>query len=200
MEPAIGHREGRLGYHAWKRYTEFGSCERLRRRARQPYLGLVRKLPNRPLIEYNFGLQPSSHTICCGGDRCRTHPRAIFHGGAVSRRTRPSSGRGGGGICCGVWWHCRGGDGNRHGAKHDRARSEGIGAGGTLGAGPAAGGRDASRRFSRACPRESGGPDIAPGSRGVGRTDNAGGSGIAVAVDLQERTDLAEALHSRATR
>ena len=35
MEPAIGHREGRLGYHAWKRYTEFGSCERLRRKARQ---------------------------------------------------------------------------------------------------------------------------------------------------------------------
>jgi hypothetical protein len=35
MEPAIGHREGRLGYHAWKRYTEFGSCDRLRRKARQ---------------------------------------------------------------------------------------------------------------------------------------------------------------------
>jgi len=31
--PAIGHREGRLGYHAWKRCTEFGSCERLRRKA-----------------------------------------------------------------------------------------------------------------------------------------------------------------------
>jgi hypothetical protein len=38
MEPAIGHREGRLGYHAWKRYTEFGSCYCLRRKARQPYL------------------------------------------------------------------------------------------------------------------------------------------------------------------
>jgi hypothetical protein len=35
MGPAIGHREGRLGYHAWKRYTEFGSGERLRRKARQ---------------------------------------------------------------------------------------------------------------------------------------------------------------------
>jgi hypothetical protein len=38
MGPAIGHREGRLGYHARKRYTEFGSCERLRRKARQSYL------------------------------------------------------------------------------------------------------------------------------------------------------------------
>src|ERR1700738_1312620 len=50
MEPAIGHREGRLGYHAWKRYTEFGSCERLRRKAWQldlktrPYIGLRRAL------------------------------------------------------------------------------------------------------------------------------------------------------------
>src|ERR1700730_10263264 len=35
MEPAIGHREGRLGYHARKRYTKFGSCERLRRKAWQ---------------------------------------------------------------------------------------------------------------------------------------------------------------------
>jgi hypothetical protein len=35
MEPAIGHREGRLGYHAWKRCTEFGSCERLRGKAWQ---------------------------------------------------------------------------------------------------------------------------------------------------------------------
>ena len=38
MEPAIGHREGRLGYHARKRYTKFGSCYCLRRKARQPYL------------------------------------------------------------------------------------------------------------------------------------------------------------------
>ena len=50
MEPAIGHREGRLGYHAWKRYTEFGSCERLRRKAWQldlktrPPIGLRRGL------------------------------------------------------------------------------------------------------------------------------------------------------------
>jgi hypothetical protein len=41
----------------------------------------------------------------------------------------PSSGRGGGGVCCGLWWHCRGGDGDRHGAEHDRAGSEGLGAG-----------------------------------------------------------------------
>ena len=30
--------KGGLGYHAWKRYTEFGSCYCLRRKARQPYL------------------------------------------------------------------------------------------------------------------------------------------------------------------
>jgi hypothetical protein len=35
MEPAIGHREGRLGYDARKRYTKFGSCYCLRRKARQ---------------------------------------------------------------------------------------------------------------------------------------------------------------------
>src|SRR5882724_6000663 len=48
-------------------------------------------------------------------------------------------------------------------------------------------GRGASRRFARACPRESGGPDATPRSRGVGRTNDTRGSGIAVAVDLQER-------------
>src|SRR5208282_101807 len=48
-------------------------------------------------------------------------------------------------------------------------------------------GRDASRRLSRACPRESGGPDIGRRSRGAGRTVDAGGSAIAVAVDLQKR-------------
>src|ERR1700674_2035309 len=31
-------------------------------------------------------------------------------------------------------------------------------------------GRGASRRFARACPREGGGPDLARGSRGAGRT------------------------------
>ena len=46
----VPHREGRLGYHAWKRHTEFGSCERLRRKARQldletrPRIGLRRGL------------------------------------------------------------------------------------------------------------------------------------------------------------
>src|SRR4029077_10893451 len=48
MEPPISNREGRLGYHAWKRCTEFGSCERLRRKAWQldlktrPPIGLRR--------------------------------------------------------------------------------------------------------------------------------------------------------------
>src|SRR6266446_2066679 len=48
-------------------------------------------------------------------------------------------------------------------------------------------GRGASRRFARACPRESGGPDATPRSRGVGRTNDTRGSAIAVAVDRQER-------------
>src|SRR4029077_10816008 len=48
-------------------------------------------------------------------------------------------------------------------------------------------GQGASRRFARACPREGGGPDATPRSRGVGRTNDPRGSGIAVAVDLQER-------------
>src|SRR5439155_18499837 len=48
-------------------------------------------------------------------------------------------------------------------------------------------GRGASRRFARACPRESGGPVPAGGSRGAGRTNDPRGSGIAVAVDLPER-------------
>src|SRR6516162_5227729 len=87
-----------------------------------------------------MGLQPVEHTICCGSDRCRTHPGAVFHSSAVSRRTGPSSGRGGGGVCCGLWWHCRGGDGNRHGAEYARAGSEGIGAGRTIAADSASGG------------------------------------------------------------
>jgi hypothetical protein len=49
------------------------------------YLGLVRKLPNRPLIELDMGSQPVSDTICCSGDRYRTHQRAVFGGGPVSR-------------------------------------------------------------------------------------------------------------------
>jgi hypothetical protein len=40
LGPALTHREGRLGYHAWKQHTEFRSCERLRRKARQQLLGL----------------------------------------------------------------------------------------------------------------------------------------------------------------
>jgi hypothetical protein len=48
-------------------------------------LGLDRKLSNRLLIELDMGLQPTFHTIYCGGDRYRTHSRAVFGGGAVSR-------------------------------------------------------------------------------------------------------------------
>src|SRR6266850_1257723 len=44
-----------------------------------------RKLSNRLLIELDMGLQPTFHTIYCGGDRYRTHSRAVFGGGAVSR-------------------------------------------------------------------------------------------------------------------
>src|SRR6516225_7503088 len=47
-------------------------------------LGLVRKLPNRPLIELDMGSQSVSDTICCSGDRYRTHQRAVFGGGPVS--------------------------------------------------------------------------------------------------------------------
>src|SRR6201981_949025 len=47
--------------------------------------------------------------------------------------------------------------------------------------------RGANQRFPRACPRESGGPDAAFRSRSPGRTDDPRGSGIAAAVDLQER-------------
>ena len=115
----------------------------------------------------NMGLQPSFHTIYCGGDRCRADPRAVFDGGALSRRTGPSSGRGGGGVCRGLWWHCRGGDGDRDGAEHDRAGSEGIGAGRAVGASSAAGGgtQTSDSQGSRdICSR---------GSRGAGRTDDA---------------------------
>jgi hypothetical protein len=48
------------------------------------YLGPVRKLSNRLLIELYMGLQPSFHTIYCGGDRYRTDPREVFGGGALS--------------------------------------------------------------------------------------------------------------------
>src|SRR5690348_4372301 len=60
-----------------------------------------------------------------------------------------SSGRGGGGVCGWLWWHCRGGNGNRHGAEHDRAGSEGIGAGRTIGAGSAAGSGTQTRDCQR---------------------------------------------------
>jgi hypothetical protein len=40
----------------------------------QSRLGPVRKLSNRLLIELGMGLQPSVHTIYCGGDRYRTYP------------------------------------------------------------------------------------------------------------------------------
>jgi hypothetical protein len=45
-----------------------------------------------------MGLRPFVHTIYCGGDRYRTHSRAVFGGRALSRRTGPSSGRGSRGI------------------------------------------------------------------------------------------------------
>ena len=48
-------------------------------------LGPVRKLPNRLLIESYMGLQPCLNTISCGGDRYRTHQRAVFGGSPVSR-------------------------------------------------------------------------------------------------------------------
>src|ERR1700730_19230530 len=45
----------------------------------------VRKLSNRPLIELDMGLRPFVHTIYCSGDRYRTHQRAVFDGGPLSR-------------------------------------------------------------------------------------------------------------------
>ena len=42
MQPAIGHREGRLGNNAGNRYSEFGGCYRLRRTAWQPAVGVRR--------------------------------------------------------------------------------------------------------------------------------------------------------------
>jgi hypothetical protein len=152
------------------------------------------------LIEYNFGLQPSCHTICCGGDRCRTHPRAIFHGGAVSRRTRPSSGRGGGGICCGVWRHCHGGDGNRHGAKHDRARSEGIGAGGTLGAGPAAGGGTQAGDSQEPALAKAGDPTLLPDLEALVEPTTRGDPESPLRWTCKSVRRLARRCTSRATR
>jgi len=35
LGPSLTDREGRLGDHAWEQHTEFGSCERLCRKARQ---------------------------------------------------------------------------------------------------------------------------------------------------------------------
>src|SRR6516225_3317164 len=43
------------------------------------------------------------------------------------------------GVCCGLWWHYRGGDGNRDGTEHDWAGSEGIGRGSSAAAGSPAG-------------------------------------------------------------
>jgi len=82
-------------------------------------------------------------------------------------------------VCRGIWWHCRGGDGDRHGAEHDRARSEGIGRKMSVPSG--FGGR--GRRKPAICKD----PTLLPDSRGVCRTNDPRGSGIAVAVDLQER-------------
>ena len=31
-----------------------------------------------------MGLQPNFHTICCSGDRYRTHPRALFNGALLT--------------------------------------------------------------------------------------------------------------------
>jgi hypothetical protein len=43
------------------------------------------KLSNRLLMELYMGLQPSLNTIYCGGDRYRSHQRAVFGGGPFSR-------------------------------------------------------------------------------------------------------------------
>src|SRR6266699_3147496 len=97
-------------------------------------LGSVRKLSNLLLIELDMGLRRFVHTIYCGGDRYRTHSRAVFSGGALSRRTGPSSGRGGRGVRRGLWRDCGGRDGDRDCAEHDRAGAEGIGVGRALAA------------------------------------------------------------------
>jgi hypothetical protein len=74
-----------------------------------------------------------------------------------------------------------------------RRGPERIGAGRTIGAGSAAGGGTQTGDCQ--------GPDIDRGSRGAGRTDDAGGSGIAVAVDLLQRLgQSSHAFGSRATR
>src|SRR6266446_10721784 len=78
----------------------------------QQDLGPDRKLSNRLLIELDMGLQPTLHTIYCGGDRYRTHSRAVFSGGALARRTGPSSGRGGPGVRRGLWRDCGGREGD----------------------------------------------------------------------------------------
>src|SRR6266481_6337704 len=74
-------------------------ARRLTRVRHARFLGLDRKLSNRLLIELDMGLQPTFPTIYCGGDRYRTHSRAVFGGGALSRRTRPASGCGSAGVC-----------------------------------------------------------------------------------------------------
>src|SRR5215470_12121862 len=148
-----------------------------------------------------MGLQPFDHTICSGGDRCRTHPGAVFHGSPVSRRTGPSSGRGGGGVCCGLWWHCRGGDGNRHGAEYDRAGSEGIDAGRTIAAGSAAGGGTQTDDCQEPALAKAGDPTLVADLEALVEPTTRGDPEIAVAVDLQERARIwPKRCSSRATR
>jgi Rhodopirellula transposase DDE domain len=60
--------------------------------------------------------------------------------------------------------------------------------------------RGANQRFPRACPRDGGGPDAAFRSRSPGRTDDPRGSGIAAAVDLQERAPYCAGAASAGSR
>src|SRR5437667_74662 len=71
---------------------------------------------------------------------------------------------GGGGVGRGLWRDGGGRDGDRGCTEHDRARSEGIGAGRAVRADPATG--------SWAEENDLQGPDAAPRSRSAGRADD----------------------------
>src|SRR5438128_5508481 len=74
------------------------------------------------------------------------------------------SGRGGRGVRRGLWRDRGGRDGDRGCTEHDRARSEGIGAGRAVQADPATG--------SWAQENDLQGPEAAPRSRSAGRADD----------------------------
>ena len=61
-----------------------------------------------------------------------------------------------------LWWHCRGGNGDRHGAGHDRAGSEAISAGRTLGAGSASGGGTQTGDCQEPALAKAGDPTLLP--------------------------------------